>query len=113
MSHQQGIYKLTENVRNKTEAKLYGFSFLSGALTSVVMIMLSLRFYVSMKYLYFIFFCTFGVVPFLKRLILNKGSGKISLLRNLLTFGGQTAMFILGGAAAFYRLTAVYPPNVN
>ena len=107
-----GNTQMSENIGNKKEVKWYVISFLAGAATSVAMIMLSLRFYVSMKHPYFLFFVTLLVVQALMLFMRNRGGAKASL-GNLLTFFGRAAMFILGGAGAFYCLLAIYPPNMS
>lgn len=108
-----GNAHMSENIGVKKEVKWYVTSFLVGAATSVATIMLSLRFYVSIKHPYFIFLITLFVAQALMLFIRNKGSGKASLVGNLLTFLGQAAMFIVGGAGAFYCLMAIYPPNMG
>ena len=93
--------------------KWYIASFLAGLVTSVAMVMLSFRFHVGIQNPYFIFFVVLLIVQVLFLFIRNGGPTKSSPIANLLTFLGQAAVFILGGAGAFYSLMAIYPPNIG
>ncbi len=86
-------------------------AFIFGALTSITMVVLAFRYYVSITHPYWIGLMLLGLVCLSTLLYRNRGKVRPSMTVNVLIFTGQVAFFIVGAMATFYVLMSNYPPN--
>ena len=82
-----------------------------GCLTSAVMIVLSLRLYVSLEHPYWIFAGALITTEGALMSVRNVAGQSTELRANVIALLGQSMAFVMGGAATFFGLVAIYPPN--
>lgn len=88
----------------------YVISLMGGCLISAVMIVLSLRLYVSLEHPYWIFAGSL-IMTEAALVSVRNVRARASLMANGIAFLGQGMAFLLGGAATFFGLMAIYSPN--
>ena len=91
--------------------KWYVISLVGGCLTSAMMIVLSLRLYVSLEHPCWIFAGSLIVAEAALMSARYVAGQSNSLRANGLAFLGQGMAFLVGGAATSFGLIAIYPPN--
>ncbi len=82
-----------------------------GALTSVAIMIASLKYYVGISNPYLVWAASFCVLEIVLILVRNRRGKQTSLSSNALAFSLDAVLFGAGAAAALYGLLAIYPPN--
>ena len=89
----------------------YAISLVGGCLTSAAMVVLSLRLYVSFDHPYWVFAGCLIVTEAALMSGRYVAGQSTSVRATGFAFFGQGMAFLVGGAATFFGLMAIYPPN--
>lgn len=101
---------MSEKAQSKNQVKWYIFSLFAGAVISSVLILLPLKYYVSIDHPCLVFF---SAIILSQLFIFAVSSGKVPQIIRWYHFVGRTAISLLAGVVTFYGLMALYPPNFS
>lgn len=104
---------MSSGTQRMTKSSIRGsLAFLAGALTSLMMAIVSLRYYVGISNPYLAYFVSFVVFEFTLILMRYIRGERTPVAASAVAVGMEAALFALGATASFYCMMSIYPPNM-